>query len=196
VMNLKVIGLAGFFGIVAPLFGLLIIISSILLAPWFSWTGNALSDLGGTNGFGAVVFNSGLAMTGALMMMFSTGLFELTKGDVVGQVGSVVYLLSAILLIAIGVVNITIEPWHLYVSIGFFVALPLSAILTGIFCFRKKMRFYTLLSLGTAVLAAVIWILPWSAVAIPEALSVAYLGVWQILLGYWMYKRVDGKSEG
>jgi hypothetical membrane protein len=194
-MNLKVLRLAGFFGIIAPLFGLLIIASSIWLSPWFSWTGNALSDLGGTNGFEAIVFNSGLAMVGALMMMFSTGLFEMTKGDMVGQVGCVMYLFASILLIAIGVINITIEPWHFYVSLGFFVALPLSVVIIGAFCFRKKMKFYALLSIGTAVLAAGIWFLPWAAVAIPEALSVAYLSVWEILLGYWMYKRYNDKLE-
>jgi hypothetical membrane protein len=194
-MNLKVLRLAGFFGIVAPLFGLLIIGMSIWLSPWFSWTGNALSDLGGTDGFEAIVFNSGLAMIAALMMMFSTGLFEMTKGNIIGQIGSGVHLLSSLLLLAIGLVNISIEPWHLYVSVGFFIAFPLSAVIIGYFCFRKKMRFYTLLAWGTAVLAAVIWFLPWGAIAIPEALSVSYLGVWQLILAYWMYTRKEDKLE-
>jgi hypothetical membrane protein len=192
-MNLKVLRLAGFFGIVMPLFGLLIIGMSIWLSPWFSWTGNALSDLGGAEGFEAIVFNSGLAMTAALMMMFSTGLFEMTKRDLIGQIGSGVHLLSALLLLAIGLVNINIEPWHNYVSVGFFIALPLSALIIGYFCFRKKMKFYTLLAWGTAVLAAVIWLLPWSAMAIPEALSVSYLGVWQLILAYWMYTRKEDR---
>jgi hypothetical membrane protein len=192
-MNLKVLRLAGFFGIVMPLFGLLIIGMSIWLSPWFSWTGNALSDLGGAEGFEAIVFNSGLAMTAALMMMFSTGLFEMTKGDLIGQIGSGVHLLSALLLLAIGLVNINIEPWHNYVSVGFFIALPLSALIIGYFCFRKKMRFYTLLAWGTAILAAVIWFLPWSSIAIPEALSVSYLCVWQLILAYWMYTRKEDR---
>lgn len=192
-MNLKVLRMAGFFGIVAPLFGLLIIGSSIWLSPWFSWTGNALSDLGGTDGFESTVFNSGLAMTAALMLMFSTGLFEMTKGDIIGQVGSGVHLLASALLLGIGLVNITVEPWHNYVSIGFFVAFPLSAVIIGYFCFRKRMRFYTLLAWGTAVLATVIWFLPWGSIAIPEALSVSYLAVWQVLLAYWMYSRKEDK---
>ncbi len=194
-MNLKVLRLSGFFGILAPIFGLMLVGMSIWLSPWFSWTGNALSDLGGTDGFEAVVFNCGLAMTSALMMMFSVGLLEMTKGDTVGQVGGGVNLLASVLLLAIGLVNITMEPWHTYVSVAFFVALPLSAIIIGYFCFRKGMRFYTLLGWGTAVLAMVIWFLPWSAVAIPEALSVSYLAVWQMLLSYWMYTRTEDKLE-
>ena len=194
-MNLKVLRLAGLFGIIAPIFGLLIIVSSIWFSPWFSWTGNALSDLGGTEGFEAILFNSGLAMVGALLMMFSTGLFEMTKEDMIGQVGTTMFLIASILLIAVGVINITIEPWHGYVSLGLFVALPLSVAIIGVFFFRKKMRFYSLLSLGSAVLAAGIWFLPWAAVAIPEALSVVYIGVWAILLGHWMYTRYEDKLE-
>jgi len=193
-MNLKILRLAGFFGIVAPLFGLMIIGMSLWLSPWFSWTGNALSDLG-AEGFEAVVFNSGLAMTAALMMMFSAGLFEMTKGDIVGRAGSALHMLAVALLIGIGVLNVTIEPWHLYVSVGFFVVLPLSAVFIGLFCFRKGMRFYTLLSWGAAVLAAVIWFLPWGSAAIPEALSVSYMAVWQILLAYWMYTRKEDKLK-
>ena len=191
-MNLKILRLAGFFGIAAPLFGLLIIASSIWLAPWFSWTNNALSDLG-AEGLESIIFNAGLAMTAALMMMFSTGLLEMTKGDIVGQIGSGLHLAASFLLLGIGLANINVEPYHFYVSVGFFVTLPLSALFIGYFCYRKKMRFYTLLAWGTAVLAVVIWLLPWGAVAIPEALSVTYMAVWQMLLAWWMYTRKEDK---
>jgi len=191
-MNLKVLNMTGFFGIVAPLFGLMIIGMSLWLSPWFSWTGNALSDLGGTDGFESIVFNSGLAMTAALLMMFGAGLFELTKGDIIGQIGSGVNLLSAVLLLGVGFINVTMEPWHYYVSVGFFAALPLSALLIGVFCYRKNLRLYTLLSWGAAILSVGIWLLNWGSPAIPETLSVAYMSVWQMIFGYWMFTR---KSE-
>ncbi len=193
-MNLKVLKLTGFFGMITPLFGFLIIATSIWLAPWFSWTTNALSDLG-AEGMESVVFNSGLPMTAALMMMFSAGLFEMTRGDLVGQVGSVLHLAASFLLIGIGVANINVEPWHYYVSVGFFVALPLAVVAVGLFCFRKGMRFYALLAWGTAALAAGVWLLPWPSIALPEALSVSYVSVWQILLAYWMYTRKEDKLE-
>ena len=191
-MNLKALRLTGFFGIISPLFGLMIIAASIWLSPWFRWTGNALSDLG-AEGLESVVFNSGLAMTAALMMMFSAGLLEMTRGDIIGQVGGAIHLLSAGLLIGIGVLNITIEPWHDYVSVGFFAAMPLSAMFIGGFCYRKRMRFYSLIAWGSATLAVVIWLLPWASVAIPEALSVAYVSVWQMIMAHWMYTRKEDK---
>jgi hypothetical membrane protein len=193
-MNLKILQLAGFFGMVAPLFGLMMVGMSIWISPWFNWSMNALSDLG-VQGFESVVFNSGLAMTAALIMMFSTGLFEMTKGDIVGQMGSILYLLSCFLLLGIGIANETIEPWHYYVSVGFFVVLPLAVTVIGFFCFKRGMRFYALISWGAAVLAAAIWVLHWQSPAIPEALSVTYIAVWEVLLGYWMYTRVKDKLE-
>jgi hypothetical membrane protein len=192
-MNLKVLKLTGFFGIIAPLFGLMIIGMSIWLSPWFNWTANSLSDLGGTDGFESVVFNMGLVMAAALQMMFSAGLFELTKGDTVGQVGSGVHLLSSALLIGIGIANVNVEPWHNYVSIGFFATLPVSSLIIGYFCYRHNMRFYSLLSCGAAILSVAIWFLNWGSPAIPEALSVGYIAVWQMILGYWMNTRKDDK---
>lgn len=192
-MNLKILRLAGFFGIIAPLFGLLLIGGSLWLSPWFSWSGNALSDLGGTDGFESIVFNSGLAMVGALMMMFSTGLFEMSKDDRIGQAGSCLYLFTAVLLIAIGFVNVTVEPWHNYLGLVFFFAFPLSALVFGYFCFRRGMRFYALLSWGAAVLSVMIWLFSWGSPAVPEVLSVVDMGVWEILLGYWMYSRKEDR---
>jgi hypothetical membrane protein len=191
-MNLKVLKLTGFFGIIAPLFGLMIIGMAIWLSPWFSWTANALSDLGGTDGFESVVFNSGLAMTAALLLMYGAGLLELAKGDLIGQVGAGINLLSSVFLLAIGFVNVTVEPWHYYVSVGFFTTLPLSALFVGYFLYRKNLRLYTLLSWGSAILSICIWLLQWGSPAIPEALSVGYMAVWVIIIGYWMYTR---KSE-
>jgi hypothetical membrane protein len=194
-MNLKILRLSGFIGMLAPVFGLMLIGTSIWMSPWFTWTGNSLSDIGGSEGLESVVFNGGLAMTAALMMMFSAGLFEMTKGDTIGQIGAGVSFLATVLLLAIGIVNITIQPWHNYIAVAFFVSFPLSAILVGYFCYQKAMKFYTLLGWGTAVLAIMIWFLPWSSLAIPEGLSVSYLAVWQILLSYWMFTKTEDKLE-
>ena len=191
-MNYRILRLAGFFGILSPLVGFGMVALSISFAPWFSWTGNALSDLG-AEGLESVIFNSGLPMTGALMMMFSTGLFEMSKKNIVGTIGSVLHLLAAFFLVAIGVANINIRPWHLYVSVGFFVTLPLCLITIGVFHYMGKMKFFTLIAWAMALLAGVIWIYPWKAVAIPEALSAAFVSVWQISLGVWMFTRKSGE---
>jgi len=182
--------MAGFFGVATPFLGFTVVFLAIRASPWFSWTGNALSDLG-VSGFGSVIFNSGLPMTGVLMMMFSLGLFELTKGRVVGQLGSVLFLVGAFLLCGIGVFPETAGMIHLYVSVAFFVSLPLSLFALGISMARHDMKKFAILSLAAGSAAAGVWLLRWSSVAIPEALSALAVGVWSSALGLWMLRREE-----
>ncbi len=191
-MNVQVLRLAGFFGMLAPIFGFAMIALSILFSPWFSFTSNALSDLGAA-GLGSVIFNSGLAMTGAIYMMFCTGLFEMAGKDLTGMVGAALNFAASLFLVGIAVANINVEPYHLYVSVGFFVAMPLAAAVVALFNYRNHMRPYALLGWGTAVLAAAVWLLPWSSAALPESLASLFFGVWQFLLARWMYTRPDEK---
>jgi hypothetical membrane protein len=192
-MNVRILRLCGFFGMLTPVVGFIMVFLAISQAPWFSWTLNALSDLG-VDGFEAVLFNSGLPLTGAVMMMFSAGLFELTKGSTVGRVGSAVHLASAVLLILIGVINETIEPWHYVVSFAFFASLAVMLTIMGVYHWRTNMRRFAILAWSAAALGVVIWMLPWRGVALPEAISALCVSVWQVSLGYWMYTLKEEKE--
>lgn len=192
-MNVRILRLCGFFGMLTPVVGFIMVFLAISQAPWFSWTLNALSDLG-VDGFEAVLFNSGLPLTGAVMMMFSAGLFELTKGSTVGRAGSAVHLASAILLILIGVINETIKPWHYVVSFAFFASLAVMLAIMGVYHWRANMKRFTILAWSAAALGIVIWMLPWRGVALPEAISAVCVSVWQVSLGYWMYTLKEEKE--
>lgn len=187
-MNVKIVRMAGFFGVAAPLVGFTIIDLSIRASPWFSWTGNALSDLG-VAGFGSILFNFGLPMTGAVMMMFSVGLFEFTEGCRVGRLGSLLHLAGALLLCGIGAFPETAGPIHTYVSVAFFVAIPLSLTALTVFMVTHGMRLFAVLTAAAAAAAAGVWLLPWSSAALPEALSALAVGIWQVILGLWMMRR-------
>ncbi len=192
-MNVRILRLCGFFGMLTPVVGFIMVFLAISQAPWFSWTLNALSDLG-VDGFEAILFNSGLPMTGAVMMMFSAGLFELTKGSTVGMAGSAVHLASSVLLILIGVINETIEPWHYVVSFAFFTSLAVMLAIMGVYHWRGNMRRFAILAWSAAALGIVIWMLPWRGVALPEAISALCVSVWQVSLGYWMYTLKEEKE--
>jgi len=43
-VNVRLVRLFGYFGILAPIVGFSMIFLAIATAPWFSWTGNALSS--------------------------------------------------------------------------------------------------------------------------------------------------------
>ncbi|MEE9152300.1 MAG: hypothetical protein V3U20_10790, partial [Thermoplasmata archaeon] len=66
---------AGICGILSPLIAFTCIGLAILYSPWFSWTDNWLSDLGGfpgerpvwsAHGLSSILFNTGLIIAGIL----------------------------------------------------------------------------------------------------------------------------------
>lgn len=187
-MNVKLVKLFGFFGIVAPVVGFTMIFLAIQTAPWFSWTDNALSDLG-VDGFTAAVFNAGIIMTGAVMMVFSLGIHEFTKGDAFGQAGFILLLAASLFLIGIGAFPETAGPIHFSLSVAFFVALPSSLLIMSIHLIRNGMRTLGLFTGAAGAVAALVWAPQWSAVAIPEALSSLAVGLWSAVLGVWMTRR-------
>jgi hypothetical membrane protein len=184
-LNVKLVRLLGIFGVIAPVVGFTMIFLAIRTAPWFSWTDNALSDLG-VEGFTAVVFNAGLAMTGAVMMIFSLSIHELTKGDTLGQIGFGLLLAASFLLIGIGVFSETAGSIHYYFSVAFFASLPLSLLIQSIYLMRNDMRNISFFTAAAGAIAVLAWVPQWNAVAIPEALSSLAVGLWSAILGFWM----------
>jgi len=184
-LNLKVVKMAGFFGIAAPILGFMMIFLAIRLSPWFSWTGNALSDLG-VSGLGAIIFNNGLLMTGSFMMVFFLGFFELSEGSQLGRLGSGIFLMCAILLCAIGFFPETAGAIHQHVSVAFFVSIPIYKFVLGAFMVRNDMRKVGLLSFITGASAVIVWMPAWSSFAIPEMITALAVGVWSSVIGVWM----------
>jgi hypothetical membrane protein len=186
-VNVTLVRIGGFFGVAVPLLGFVMIFLAIGESPWFSWTDNALSDLG-VEGFGSVIFNGGLAMTGSLAMMFFVGLYEFSVGSIVGRVGALLFLAGTFLLVGIGVFNETYGPIHLYISVAFFFSLALSILISGAFMLRRRMIGLGFLSLLTGAIAAIVWLMPWRGTAIPETISALAAGIWSSVLGAWMLR--------
>lgn len=63
-------------GVLAVVVSLGSIVTAVLLAPWFSWPADALSDLGIADGPERYVFNYGLVLTGLLGVLFLPALRE------------------------------------------------------------------------------------------------------------------------
>jgi hypothetical membrane protein len=186
-MNVRLVQIFGYFGIFTPILGFAMVLIAIRTAPWFSWTGNALSDLG-VEGFTAIVFNHGLQMTAALMSLYALGVYELTKGDAVGQTGFLLILAGAVFLFFIGLFPETAGRVHFYFSVAFFVSLPLSTLTLAYYTWKQGCRRLSYLSATVGAVAALVWVPEWGAVAIPEALSALAVGVWSSVFGFWMTK--------
>lgn len=184
-MNVRIVRLMGIFGILAPIVGAIMILFSIQSSPWFNWSDYALSDLG-ARGFGSVIFNSGLPMTGAVLMMFSSGLFGYTHGDLIGQIGSSLHLAVAFTLVVLGIVNINVRPWHYYLSVSLFVFIPFSLFLLSVYNLKNGMKNYAYIGFASSIIAAGIWGVSGISVAIQEVVAALAVTVWQIPLAVWM----------
>ena len=83
-------------GIVAPIIAFICILTAIASYSPFSWTNNALSDLGVVSGITASLFNFGLLASGILAFNFAIfGLFTYFGKRWVGKIGSAVFAAAA-----------------------------------------------------------------------------------------------------
>ena len=185
--------ISGISGIIAPPIAFTLILLAIAYSPNFSWTENALSDLGVQEGATAVLFNTGLIITGVLAILFATGLFTFLQENILGRIGASVFVLDAFALTAIGVFPENVEPIHFYASVTFFALFPISMFLLAAAFLRTpkmKLGFFTFIA---AVVAAIVWTIPFGkGVAIPETLSVLSASTWSIVLGFKMLKEGAG----
>lgn len=184
-MNVKIVRIMARFGTPSPVIGIVMIGLSILLTPEWSIT-QPLSDLG-TEGFGSMLFNSGLLMTGALAMLLAAGLFEFSKGDLVGQIGSAAFLGYSIATCAIGIVIIDIGALHEQFVTVLFILIPISAALLSYSVYMKGLKKHALLGLVAIVFGLATWVLGGPVDAVKQLMAIIPFGLWQIAIGLHMY---------
>ncbi len=189
---------AGICGLTAPFVAYACILTAISTWQEFSWTNNALSDLGVQAGVTAPIFNLGLIISGLLFIIFATGLFPLLSKSIIGKTGAAVFALACVALACIGIFNENYRPTHYIVSVMLFVLLPISQfILSAAFWLNKQKRL-SVFTLALAFAAAIPWILEFtvhyvSGVAIPEFVSGLTGAAWTIVLGIKMLKEARKK---
>jgi len=181
-------------GIVAPIVAFVCILIAIVSYPTFSWTNNALSDLGVVSGVTSSLFNFGLLASGVLAFKFAIfGLFTYFGKSWVGKIGSIIFAAATLALIAISVFNENFSPTHYLVSVAFFTLAPIALfILTFGFWFNHQ-RGIAVFTVAVGVAAAFPWLLLFTFnyvpnVAIPEFLSALALSVWAVFLGKKMLR--------
>jgi hypothetical membrane protein len=180
-------------GVLTPIVAFACIALAILYYPPFSWTENALSDLGIQAGATAPLFNFGLIISGILALIFATGSYLLLGQKMTGKLGAFTFILATLALVAIGIFPENIKPNHYYASVAFFALVPLSMILLTASLLAERKVKTGLFTLLTAIVAATPWILYFSVhfvkgVAIPEMISGVSTSVWTIVLSFQMVK--------
>jgi hypothetical membrane protein len=179
---------------------------SIASAPEFSWTENALSDLGVMPDATSALFNYGLIVSGILGFIFATSLFRMMRLFEIlsadgkphllfyrGLGGALVFSLACLALIAIGVFPENVKFVHTFASVAFFVLLIIALGRLGIGFWQVRQKPWAVFTLLLGIVAAVPWLLLFlvryvSGVAIPELISAVAGGVWTAVFGYKMLK--------
>jgi hypothetical membrane protein len=188
-MNVRIVRLMGWFGVLAPIFAAVMIYLSIGSTPGWSLTEETLSQLGAV-GFGAVLFNNGLIMSGALMLVFGAGLYEFSAGDTVGRIGTGLYLMSSGLVIGLSLATVKFQPIHNLAATALFIALPLSAAVTSVYAWRIGLKPYAAMGFAASAISAAVWAAAGNVTAFYEVMALAPIGLWQMTLGYWMCRQV------
>lgn len=187
------IGSGGFDGILAPILALVLIGLAIATYSQFSWTNNALSDLGIVPGATASLFNFGLILSGVLSLHFAVGLYQFLDKHIVGKFGAVIFAAASLSLDAIGWTPENIRPFHYIFSVMFFSLVPISLLVVASYFFITRQRRFAAFTFLIAVLAAAPWVLYFLVqyvpnVAIPELLSALAGSAWIIVVGLRMLK--------
>jgi hypothetical membrane protein len=188
----------GILGIIGPLIALTAIVVAIVLSlSWFTWDGNALSDLGNyNNGLpAAIIFNVGLVLTGILLLIFIY-CFSRTITDLPTKIGLIPFFIALCFLIGIGVFSENAGDIHFVVSVGFFGSFPFAMWFVGLGLFRfRNLWWFSILSIILPFFSIYMWtswfggVFPfWAGNAIPE-ITTAFTGIGWLWLIWLLYDR-------
>jgi hypothetical membrane protein len=181
-------------GFAAPFVAFIFISAAIASYPSFSWTGNALSDLGVVPGLTGTLFTVGLCGGGVLSLIFAVlGLYSYAQEKALGKVGAAFFAAASISLILIGIFNEHYRPTHYIVSVAFFVFAPLAFFTLTAAFYKMGKRALAAFTVAAALVAALPWILQLiihyvPGVAIPETISGLTVAIWVIVLSKLILK--------
>jgi hypothetical membrane protein len=163
------------FGVVGPLVAYFFIAVSIILSPWFSWSNNALSDLGhAVKSDVAPLFNFGLLLAGFFLITYSITSFRKHA-----KYTSHFLLISALLLQLIATFDEVYGPLHFYVSVLFFVSLGFASIVYAVERKSALASVAFMINLGSWILYSTeIYIV---GIAVPETISSLAVISWVML---------------
>ncbi|MFB9824975.1 DUF998 domain-containing protein [Halobaculum roseum] len=157
---------------------------AVLAAPWFSWTGNALSDLGvAGDPLVAAAFNGGLLAGGVVALPYAWAVWT-TAGDRAGRALAVLFGIVSLLMAGVGAFP-SDSALHVPVAIGFFLGLTALLAVDGL---RRRDT-----AVGrTLLVAPVVHLGAWwgwiavldlgDGIAIPELVGALLLAAWVLAL--------------
>ncbi|WP_054857137.1 DUF998 domain-containing protein [Vulcanisaeta sp. JCM 16159] len=176
-------------GIIAAVLAWLFIAISISVNPWFIFTKNAFSDLGGPYATDPWIYNYGLIITSIFIDLYSINLLLVSRNKVEDFASAFVFI-AGLFLALIGIYHEGTRP-HVFVSTWFFTQMDIALITWGIGSLMAKDRRLGLFSLLLGIIAPLIaLIVPWPSAATEEAYGIVVIDLWVALMTYFDIKHV------
>ncbi len=202
---------AGLCGILGPIIGFVFIAAAIHSAPWFSWTHNWISDMGGTDGerpvwsargTESVLLNAGVMIIGSMGIVFAAGVRRIAALDTHrGRRGTLLLLTAMIAMVTIGIFPMSITPVHYFVALTFFILMPFSMLLIGSELktasnpakgaewLRRQGSYTYALGAATLIFAPLLGVpRPWGGNAIAEMFTAFSIPVFCMMFGHGLWK--------
>jgi len=176
--------LAGICGMLSPFVAFAAISIAISNAPPFAWKENWLSDLGVYEG-ASHYFNTGIFFTGILGIGLGSGLYLKYIKSRTSRIGATLFISGSVALCGVGVFTENAGDIHFYTSALFFILVPLSIIIMGVYDIVQYHIKQAYLTTACATSAYIAWLLPWPGTggALPEAAAAILLGIVSFIYG-------------
>ncbi|GAA0522995.1 hypothetical membrane protein [Halorubrum aquaticum] len=160
------------------------IVLAIRLDPTFSWTADALSDLG-VRDRSAPVFNGGLVLGGLAGLGYAAGLWERGRANTAGRLRALVFALAMVSMAGVGVFDLT-RPLHAPAAVGFYSLVTVAFGIDGVVrrsvaTGRVALAFVPVHVAVWATFLAGYW--PVTGLALPELPGALMLAAWVWFVG-------------
>ncbi len=168
-------------GILSPIVAFSFIALAIATHPWFSFTKNALSDLGALGRENSWIFNLGLIAGGILAIIFSS-LIQGKGENVLENAAYFLFLIASVLMLLIGVFPEGTGP-HFTVSALFYLLSAISILSSGagfIMAGKSMEGVGSILIVATALLLS--FGVKWGGIAVPESIGAIGISLWIYML--------------
>ncbi len=190
---LRIIG--GLSGLACTVLGTVMTFYSTYLSRRFSWSVNAISDLG-VDPDAAVVFNSSIIATGILFIVFVAGLYSGVAVGRWGKAGVLSLFLGGVSLALAGVFTVAYVPHHIIVASGYFILVPLGITFIGSSraagFVSENVRVVSLISGPSSIIALIVTLPVLNTLgirvgfAVPEMAESMILSAWTVFMSLKM----------
>ncbi|KTG10109.1 hypothetical protein AUR64_10965 [Haloprofundus marisrubri] len=182
-------------GQLAPILTLASILTATVVAPWFSWPRDALSELG-VDPATALLFNGGLILGALVALLYTVPLWQAATTHLARLV-SVLFSLTAVTMGLVGVFPMN-RPLHFAVAVSFYLLLTATLAVDGL---ARRGETTGRLSLALAAVHLVSWglwargLFPGPGLALPELVGAVILAVWVVGLSPVATESADSRRR-